>query len=91
MCKVVVDSIKCNWPFTGLAGKSVLCVEATAFAYCQLVPSWTLNNSVLDVSSQDSPLEKLVNPVGALLGWVEPTCIGPTLIKPVLGEAILSA
>ena len=66
-------------------------VEAIAFAYCQLVPSCTLNNSVLDVSSQDSPLGKLVMPVGSLLGWVEPTCIGPTLIKPVLGEATLSA
>jgi hypothetical protein len=51
-----------------LEGNPVLVVEAIAFAYCQLVPSCTLNRNVLDVSNQDSPLEKLVNPVGALLG-----------------------
>ena len=46
---------------------------------------------MLAVSNQDSPLEKLANPVVELLGWVEPTWIGPTLINPVLGEVSLSA
>mgnify|MGYP003314184346 CR=1 FL=1 len=53
---------------TGLEGKPELVVEATAFEYCQLLPSYTLNKCVLAVSSHDSPLEKLVNPVGELLG-----------------------
>tara|TARA_Y100001937_G_scaffold18086_1_gene25025 strand:+ start:3185 stop:3355 length:171 start_codon:yes stop_codon:yes gene_type:complete len=56
-----------------LEGNPELVMEAMAFAYCQSVPSCTLNKNVLDVSSQDSPLEKLEKPVGELLGCVDPT------------------
>ena len=64
-------------------------VEATAFTGWKDVPSNTLKMLVLLLSSQLSPLHKLGYPEGSTFGGSEPTCVGPTLIKP--GEALLSA
>ena len=46
---------------------------------------------MLAVSNQVSPLLEDVNPAGELFGAVLPIWTGPTLIKPVLGEAVSSA
>jgi hypothetical protein len=46
---------------------------------------------VLDVSSQDSPLLNKVKPAAGVFGDVAPINVGPTLIKPVEGVAVLSA
>ena len=43
------------------------------------------------MSNQVSPLLDDVNPAAELFGAVLPIWTGPTLINPVLGEAILSA
>ena len=43
------------------------------------------------MSNQVSPLLEDVKPAGEVLGAVLPICTGPTLIKPVLGDAVLSA
>ena len=79
-----------NCPLTGLAGNPAE-TDATAFTIWNADPSWTLNMCVLAVSNQVSPLLEDVNPAGELLGAIDPIWTGPTLIKPVLGEAVLSA
>ena len=65
--------------------------DATAFTIWNAEPSWTFNLCVLAVSNQVSPLLEDVNPAGELFGAVLPIWTGPTLIRPVLGEATLSA
>ena len=43
------------------------------------------------MSSQDSPLLEVEKPAAGVFGAVEPTKVGPALINPVEGEAVLSA